>query len=188
VEKTMELLPLGPVVFIDTAGIDDKGKLGEQRVAKTVQVIDRTDLGLIITNFNCYGEYETSMITELEKKDVPFILVFNKSDIYSEDPAVVIQLKKMNVPWVETSTVNGSGLADLKELIFEAAPVDYINRSAILADLVGPGELAVLVIPIDKEAPKGRLILPQVQSIRDLLNHHSFCMVVRDTELQLAFE
>src|SRR5690606_30131622 len=88
VEKTMELLPLGPVVFIDTAGIDDKGKLGEQRVAKTVQVIDRTDLGLIITNFNCYGEYETSMITELEKKDVPFILVFNKSDIYSEDPTV----------------------------------------------------------------------------------------------------
>lgn len=186
VEKPMELLPLGPVLFIDTAGIDDAGALGEKRVAKTRAVFDRTDLGVIVTNFSDWGEYELRLMEEFKNRDIPFLVVFNKTDVVDENPDVASQLDSVKVPYVFTSATQGSGLLDLRQLILKTAPPDFIERPAILADLVGPGEAAVLVVPIDKEAPKGRLILPQVQSIRDLLDNDSFCMVVKERELREA--
>lgn len=183
VEKPMELLPLGPVLFIDTAGIDDEGVLGGKRVAKTVAVFDRTDLGIIVTSFNDWGDFELSLMEALKTRDIPFIVVFNKTDIAPENHYITSQLDSVKVKYVLTSVTGFEGISDLRQLILKTAPADFIERPAILADLVGPGEMAVLVVPIDKEAPKGRLILPQVQSIRDLLDHDAFCMVVKDAGL-----
>ena len=186
VEKPMELLPLGPVLFIDTAGIDDVGALGIKRIAKTMSVFDRTDLGVIVSNFNDWDEYELRLMEEFKNREIPFVVVFNKTDIYDENQDITSQLDSVKVKYVFTSALRGTGILDLRQLLLKAAPSDYINRPSILADLVGPGEAAILVIPIDKEAPKGRLILPQVQSIRDLLDNDSFCMVVKERELRQA--
>ncbi len=186
VEKPMELLPLGPVLFIDTAGIDDVGELGEKRIAKTLAVFDRTDLGIIVTNFKDWGNYEQNLINELKDRAIPYVIVFNKTDLYSEEKSVTQKLDEEKTKYTLTSALKGTGLLDLRQLLLNSAPPDYINRPSILADLVGAGEAAMLVVPIDKEAPKGRLILPQVQSIRDLLDNDAFCMVVKERELREA--
>jgi [FeFe] hydrogenase H-cluster maturation GTPase HydF len=184
VEKPMELLPLGPVLFIDTAGIDDIGYLGEKRIKKTLAVFDRTDLGIIVSNFADWGEYEHQLISEFKNREIPFIIVFNKIDSFNENLDITSQLDSVNLGYVFTSAINGKGIPELRKLLLQQAPTDFINRPAILSDLVGPGEAAILVVPIDKEAPKGRLILPQVQSIRDLLDNDSFCVVVKERELR----
>ncbi len=186
VEKPMELLPLGPVLFIDTAGIDDTSALGQKRIEKTTAVFDRTDLGIIVTNFTEWGEYEYRLIETFKRKEIPFIIVFNKCDIQVEDLDITSQLDSVKIKYISVSALTGNGLSGLRELILQAAPNEFINRPSILADIVGPGEAAVLVVPIDKEAPKGRLILPQVQSIRDLLDNDSFCLVVKERELREA--
>ena len=184
VEKPMELLPLGPVLFIDTAGIDDLGHLGEKRVAKTMSVFDRTDLGIIVSNFNDWNDYEQQIMNEFTDRAIPFIVVFNKSDLFEENIDIIIKLNSNKIKFTKTSALKGTGFTELRQLLLRSAPEDFIDRPGILSDLVGPGEAAVLVVPIDKEAPKGRLILPQVQSIRDLLDNDSFCVVVKERELR----
>lgn len=186
VEKPMELLPLGPVLFIDTAGIDDLGHLGEKRVAKTMSVFDRTDLGVIVSNFNDWDDYEQQILDEFKDRAIPFIVVFNKTDLFDENEEIIKRLKSSKIKFTKTSVLNGTGFNELRQLLLLSAPEDFIDRPGILADLVDPGEAAVLVVPIDKEAPKGRLILPQVQSIRDLLDNDSFCVVVKERELREA--
>jgi [FeFe] hydrogenase H-cluster maturation GTPase HydF len=187
VEKPMELLPLGPVLFIDTAGIDDSGALGEKRIQKTMQVFDRTDLGLLVTNYNEWGDFEEQILKELQDRNIPTIIVFNKCDLHPNGNCLSKSISAEKIPVVETSVLSGKGIQELREAILKQSPDDFINRPAIVSDLVGPGEMAVLVIPIDKEAPKGRLILPQVQSIRDLLDADSFCVVVKERELREVF-
>jgi [FeFe] hydrogenase H-cluster maturation GTPase HydF len=187
VEKPMELLPLGPVLFIDTAGIDDTSALGEKRVQKTMQVFDRTELGLIISKSDEWGEFEDLILKELNDRAIPTIVVLNKSDLVTEGIFQTNSFSEAKIPVVKTSALTGFGMADLRQAILNRAPEDYINRPCIVSDLVGPGEMAILVVPIDKEAPKGRLILPQVQTIRDLLDNDSFCMVVKERELRDAF-
>lgn len=184
VEKPMELLPVGPVLFIDTAGIDDTGALGELRIRKTRQVFERTDIGVLVTEAGQWGAFEQGILKELADRQVPTIIVLNKMD-QVPDARVPDTLDK-TLAVVKASAVQGQGILELRQAILQAAPDDYINQPAILADLVGPGEMAVLVVPIDKEAPKGRLILPQVQSIRDLLDHDALCMVVKERELTAA--
>jgi [FeFe] hydrogenase H-cluster maturation GTPase HydF len=187
VEKPMELLPLGPVLFIDTAGIDDSGALGEKRIQKTMQVFDRTDLGLLVTNYSEWGNFEEQILNELRDRNIPTIIVFNKCDLHPNGNCLAKSISAEKIPVVETSVLSGKGIQELREAILKQAPDDFINRPAIVSDLVGPGEMAVLVVPIDKEAPKGRLILPQVQSIRDLLDADSFCVVVKERELREVF-
>lgn len=187
VEKPMELLPLGPVLFIDTAGIDDSGALGEKRIKKTMAVFDRTDLGLIISNSHDWGEFEEAILQELRDRNIPSIIVFNKSDLYPTGDCIRKSFAGEKIPVVETSALNGNGILDLRQAILNAAPDDFVNRPGIVSDLVPAGEAAILVVPIDKEAPKGRLILPQQQTIRDLLDNDSFCMVVKERELREAF-
>jgi [FeFe] hydrogenase H-cluster maturation GTPase HydF len=188
VEKPMELLPLGPVLFIDTAGIDDVGALGEMRVAKTRQAFDRTDVGVVVVGSDGWGEFETKLIDELHARETPAIVVFNKADLWQPDDALVRGLKQDKVPTLATVAARGDGVLALRQALIQAAPEDYINAPAIVGDLVPPGEMAMLVVPIDKEAPKGRLILPQVQTIRDLLDSDAYCMVVKERELRDALE
>jgi [FeFe] hydrogenase H-cluster maturation GTPase HydF len=187
VEKPMELLPLGPVLFIDTAGIDDSGDLGEKRIGKTMQVFDRTELGLIISKADEWGAFEEEILRELNDRGIPVIVVLNKCDLITTSNSLAKSITTAKIPVVETSALTGLGIVELRQAILKNAPDDYINRPSIVSDLVGPGEMAVLVVPIDKEAPKGRLILPQVQSIRDLLDADSFCVVVKERELREVF-
>lgn len=188
VEKPMELLPLGPVLFIDTAGIDDTGALGEKRIRKTMQVFDRTELGLIISKYDEWGDFEEQILKELQDRAIPVIVVFNKCDLVAESACLNKSFSAEKIPTVETSAVTGQGIQELRQAILKNAPEDFVNRPSIVSDLVGPGEMAILVVPIDKEAPKGRLILPQVQSIRDLLDGDAFCMVVKERELREAMK
>jgi [FeFe] hydrogenase H-cluster maturation GTPase HydF len=188
VEKPMELLPIGAVLFIDTAGVDDVGALGEMRVQKTKQVFDRTDVGIIVTIAGEWGEFEETILTELRERKIPVIVVFNKTDIARVDTALEGRLKDLQISCVETAAANGEGVLDLREALVKAAPEEFINAPAIIGDLVPSGELVVLVIPIDLEAPKGRLILPQVQSIRDILDNDAYCLVVKERELRDALD
>ena len=188
VEKPMELLPVGPVLFIDTAGIDDVGALGEMRVQRTRQVFDRTDVGIIVTEAGHWGEFEDAILAELRKRETPTIAIFNKMDLDTPKSEVVARLKGLKVQRVETVAKDGEGILDLREALIKVAPDEFINAPAIIGDLVPAGELVVLVVPIDLEAPKGRLILPQVQSIRDILDSDAYCMICKERELRDALD
>jgi [FeFe] hydrogenase H-cluster maturation GTPase HydF len=188
VEKPMELLPLGPVLFIDTAGIDDTGELGALRVQKTRQVLERADLAVLVAAAGLWGDFETEMLAELKARQTPVVVVINKTDTAQPDANLLVKLADDKLRVVPTSVARGTGLPELRQALLDTAPPDFIDSPAILGDLVGPGGLAVLVVPIDKEAPKGRLILPQVQSIRDLLDSDALCLVVKERELRRALD
>jgi [FeFe] hydrogenase H-cluster maturation GTPase HydF len=186
VEKPMELLPLGPVVFIDTAGVDDEGALGTLRVQKTRQAIDRTDLAMLVTEADCWTDYEERLLVELRDRKVPVVVCLSQCDRVRPDSTLLARLIEAKIPTAQCSAVTGSGLAEVREALLQAAPAELLAQPRILGDLVGPGGLAVLVVPIDKEAPKGRLILPQVQAIRDLLDTDAMCIVVKENGLRQA--
>ncbi len=186
VEKPMELLPLGPVLFIDTAGIDDVGALGEMRIARTRAVFDRTDLGVLVTADGEWGRFEADLLEALTHRGIPVIVVMNKVDQAGADASLVARLAEREIPLIQTSAFTGEGIVELRQQLIKKTPADFIAGTAIISDLVGPGETAILVVPIDKEAPKGRLILPQVQTIRDLLDGDSLCLVVKERELRQA--
>jgi [FeFe] hydrogenase H-cluster maturation GTPase HydF len=188
VEKPMELLPIGPVVFIDTAGIDDCGALGDLRVQKTRGVFDRADVAIVVAAAGAWGDFEASLLRELQERKTPHVVVFNKADLGSPAAETRQQLAESRTPLVETVATQGTGLLDLREALIELVPKDMLDPPAIAADLVPAGEMAVLVVPIDMEAPKGRLILPQVQTIRDLLDNDAYCMVVKERELRDALD
>lgn len=188
VEKVMEFLPIGPVVFIDTAGIDDCGALGALRMQRTRRVFDRTDLAVVVAAAGVWGDFEAALIAELAGRQIPCIAVFNKADQGRPADDTRAQLAAAHIPLVETVATAGTGLLDLREALINIVPSDFLDPPAIVADLVPAGELAVLVVPIDKAAPRGRLILPQVQTIRDLLDNDSCCLVVKERELRPALE
>jgi [FeFe] hydrogenase H-cluster maturation GTPase HydF len=188
VEKPMELLPVGPVLFIDTAGIDDVGALGEMRVARTRQVFDRTDVGILVMEAGQWGPFEEGMLAELRPREIPAIVVANKTDIAGPPADLESCLKAAGIPLVRTVASRGEGVLDLREALIRTAPEEFINAPAIIGDLVPAGELVVLVVPIDLEAPKGRLILPQVQAIRDVLDVDAYCLVVKERELREALD
>ncbi|MFW0860563.1 MAG: [FeFe] hydrogenase H-cluster maturation GTPase HydF [Dethiobacter sp.] len=187
VYKAMEILPIGPVVLIDTAGIDDEGELGALRVKKAHAVLRKADLVLLVMEVGEQISQHEERIAELcREKGVSLVGVLNKSDL---NMAVEEQRKqyneKLGLTPVVVSAVTGNGLLELKLAIIAAAPVAWDDRT-IMGDLLQPGDLAVLLVPIDKAAPKGRLILPQVQTIRDILDHHALSLVVMEGELKGA--
>ena len=178
VKKAMELLPLGPVVIIDTPGIDDVGELGELRVKKARQVLNYTDVAVLVTEAE--GELtaaENELVSLFEAKKIPYIIARNKSDLRSSAPPAD--------KTVYVSAKTGAGVFELKEEIGSLAKGEE-NKKRIVADLIEENDLVVLVVPIDKAAPKGRLILPQQQTIRDILDAGAISVVVRDTELPNA--
>jgi [FeFe] hydrogenase H-cluster maturation GTPase HydF len=188
VEKPMELLPIGPVLFIDTAGVDDFGDLGGMRVEKSRRVFDRVDVGVLVVAGGDWGEFEDNILDELTVRGTPAIVVFNKNDLAEPEEALLQRLEDLRIPYLRTVAPEREGIDDLREALIQSTPDAFINTPAIIGDLIPPGELVVLVVPIDKEAPKGRLILPQVQTIRDLLDNGSYCIVVKEHQLREALE
>ena len=186
VEKPMEFLPLGPVLFVDTAGIDDEGALGEQRIAKTRKALERTDLALLVAEAASWGPFEEELLGEIRARAIPVVVVLNKVDAGPPSPVLLERLAAASVPAVETSVVSDRGVADLRRALLAAAPSDVLEGRRIVGDLVSPGDVVVLVTPIDAEAPKGRLILPQVQTLRDLLDSGAIAVVAREHELKEA--
>lgn len=184
VEKPMEILPLGPVLFMDTAGLDDEGALGEKRVQKTRMALDRTDLALLVAEAGKWSDFEDGLFAELRARDMPVIVAFNKSDMGLPTEELRTRLSDSGATVVETNALRSEGIDKLRGALLENAPADFFESRRLVSDLVPPGALAVLVVPIDKEAPKGRLILPQVQAIRDLLDGDAFCAVVKERELR----
>lgn len=178
VKKAMELLPLGPVVIIDTPGIDDVGELGELRVKKARQVLNYTDIAVLVTEAESeLTAAESELVSLFEAKNIPHIIARNKSDLRSSMPPAD------NTVYVSAKT--GAGIFELKEIIGALAKGEESGKR-IVADLLEENDLVVLVVPIDKAAPKGRLILPQQQTIRDILDAGAISVVVRDTELPNA--
>ncbi|MBN2803305.1 MAG: [FeFe] hydrogenase H-cluster maturation GTPase HydF [Deltaproteobacteria bacterium] len=188
VEKPMELLPLGPVIFIDTAGIDDEGDLGELRIQKSMNAVKRTDIGIIVSDSGKIEKFEQRLITIFKEYKIPFFIIFNKSDLQEIFQETANYLENEKISYVKTGAKDGIGINLIKNEIIKTAPEDYLAGQPIAGDLVPPGETAILVVPIDKEAPKGRLILPQVQTIRDLLDSDTVVMVVKERELSHALD
>jgi [FeFe] hydrogenase H-cluster maturation GTPase HydF len=188
VEKPMELLPLGPVQFVDTAGVDDEGALGALRIERTKAVLDRVDQGVLVTEGGGWGAFEDALIGELEARRVPVLVVFNKSDVQAPDVHEVARLEAAHVPSVVVSALTGAGVLEVREALLSLAPAGFFDSRRLVTDLVPPGEIAILVVPIDKEAPKGRLIQPQVLAIRDLLDSDAYCLVVKERELRSALD
>lgn len=181
VEKSMELLPIGPVTFLDTAGINDDTALGEKRLEKTMKVINRADIAVIVTDYDGITDYENILIEKFNELKIPFLVVVNKSDI--KKGSVI------NLPHIITSAVSDNDIVfKFKEALVKLLPDDFINSPKIAGDLVPPKSTIILVIPIDKEAPKGRIILPQVQTIRDLLDSDCLTYVVKVSELKQAID
>jgi len=186
--KAMEILPLGPVVIIDTAGIDDTGALGEKRVRRTLQILDRTEMALLVLDrAHPPDGYEQDLAERIRARDIPLLAVGNKSDLDQPDDALRQWAQTRNLPYAPVSAITGEGIDALKQLMIKHAPTDRLEPP-LVGDLVRPGDLALLVVPIDKAAPKGRLILPQVMTLRDLLDHDAYGLVVKERELRMALE
>ena len=186
VQKSMELLPLGPVVVIDTPGIDDEGELGALRVKKSYQVLNKSDAAVLVVNASLgLCEEDFAFIEHIQKKQIPYAVAFNKSDLApSASLAKDLQyLKEHHIDFVSVSTADLSGIDTLKEKIATLAKTED-TKLRIVADLIHPSDFVVLVVPIDKAAPKGRLILPQQQTIRDILEADATAIVVKEYELR----
>ena len=192
VEKSMELLPIGPVTFLDTAGINDETLLGEKRLEKTLSIINRTDIGVIVCDFNGIDEYEKSLIEKFESLGIPYFFVINKNDekpINEDKYKQIMEIVKDEKKILKTSVVSDNEIVyKFKNTLVHLLPEDFINSPRIAGDLIPEESTVILVIPIDKEAPKGRIILPQVQTIRDLLDSDCMSYVVKETELKSALE
>jgi [FeFe] hydrogenase H-cluster maturation GTPase HydF len=187
VYKTMEILPLGPVVLIDTAGIDDVGELGNLRIKKTIGVLAKADLMvLVIDAGQTPGEkaYELELIRKAGEQGVPVLGVLNKIDLYPEAKAPEFE-RLLGIRVVPASAASRQGIEQLVKEMIRLAPKDW-SSPTILGDLINPGDTVVLVVPIDLAAPRGRLILPQVQTIRDLLDNDAMALVVKERELKTA--
>lgn len=180
--KSMEILPLGPVVLIDTAGIDDVGELGTLRVQRTYDVINKTDIGLIVFDSNqTEFKYELELIKEFKKRQKPYLLVGNKIDIKKSEYKLDAIFKKDVIHLV--SAKEKHGIDELKKVISTTLKIEE-EKFRVVGDLINPGDLIVLVTPIDKAAPKGRLILPQQQTIRDILESDAIAIVTKEHELR----
>ena len=187
VYKTMELLPLGPVMVIDTPGIDDEGELGALRVHKSYQVLNKTDIAILVIDSTAgKGEEELELIHRFHKKGIPYLIVYNKIDLLSTEKIKDLAMS-VRAGEVLVSASDGMNIQELKEKIASLKSEDT-HKYPLIQDLIEPLDLVILVVPIDKAAPKGRLILPQQQTIRDILERGALSLVVRDTELKSTLD
>ena len=220
VEKSMELLPIGPVTFLDTAGLDDTTELGEKRIEKTMKVLNRIDVAVIVCDYNkidskfgtpdenndYFDDCEKDLVEKLEELKIPYLIVVNKCDLndkfvvgqvsptynsdennFSETNYSLLTTHHSLTTIIFTSAKTDERLVfKFKEALVKLLPEDFVNSPKIVGDLVPPKSTVVLVIPIDKEAPKGRIILPQVQTLRDLLDSNCLTYVVKESELKDA--
>ncbi|MBC8078920.1 MAG: [FeFe] hydrogenase H-cluster maturation GTPase HydF [Gorillibacterium sp.] len=198
VYKSMELLPLGPVVLIDTAGLDDEGELGELRKKKTLEVLNKTDVALIVVDAaSGVTSFDRQIVEMVRSKAIPTLGILNKIDLLTntnpstaaEDLAVLVSQTEaeLGLKMIPVSAVEQQGMNELKKALIAAVP-DEDDKFRIVGDLLSPGDLVVLVVPIDKAAPKGRLILPQQQTIRDILESDAIAVVTKEYELKETLE
>lgn len=193
VYKAMELLPAGPVVVIDTPGLDDVGDLGKMRIEKAVGVLRKTDLAiLVVDSSKGFSKADEDILSNIAERKIPAIIVSNKSDISETNNSDSISdnslVKNSGYTVMKASATTKEGIHELKEKIAALLNEDSDNGKVLVGDLINAGDIVVLVVPIDKAAPKGRLILPQQQTIRDLLDHGAIPIVCRDSELQCVID
>lgn len=185
VEKSMEFLPLGPVVFIDTAGIDDMGEIGQQRIEKTKKTFDRTDIAIIMSDYNGWDNYEINLFNEFKTRNIPILAIINKQDIGKISTKNLETIEKyVKTPILTTLNSDEQIIDTIKKELIKICPDDFINPVSILGDLIEHNDTVILVVPIDKEAPKGRLILPQVQVLRDILDNNAKAFITQVEELE----
>jgi len=195
VYKAMEILPLGPVMLIDTAGLDDRGDLGQLRVKKSMEVLEKTDVTLLVADSTVgFGDQERKIYLLCQERNLPIIVLFNKSDLIDEQQRSVLLAYMQNeltgsenTPVLFVSSSTKEGIPSLKQQLGKVKPTEWL-APAIVGDIISPGDMVVLVVPIDTAAPLGRLILPQVQTIRDILDHDCLTVVCREYELKKALE
>ncbi|MHB8155569.1 MAG: [FeFe] hydrogenase H-cluster maturation GTPase HydF [Candidatus Omnitrophota bacterium] len=186
VYKAMEILPIGPCMLIDTAGIDDQGILGEERVKRTLVVLRKTDLGLIVVSPDTIiDNFEEEMVETFKKKKLPFLFVINKSELAGNQAQDY--LEKNKIPFIKVSSKTKLGIEELKKKIIQMAPGHW-SPIPLLGDIISPKDVIILVCPIDSAMPQGRLILPQVQVMRDCLDNNAIALVTKETELLDCFK
>lgn len=187
VEKSMELLPVGPVTFLDTAGLDDETELSVQRIEKTMKVVNRIDVAVVVCDFNGIGKLENDLIEKFKELKIPYLIVVNKCDLAPKSFHIDLKSELSNI--IYTSVKKDEKIVfKFKEALVNLLPEDFVNSPKIVGDLVSAKSTVILVIPIDKEAPKGRIILPQVQTLRDLLDNNCLSYVVKESELKDALD
>lgn len=187
VEKSMELLPVGPVTFLDTAGLDDETELSVQRIEKTMKVVNRIDVAVVVCDFNGIGKFENDLIEKFKELKIPYLIVVNKCDLAPKSFHIDLKPELSNIIYTSVKK-DEKILFKFKEALVNLLPEDFVNSPKIVGDLVPAKSTVILVIPIDKEAPKGRIILPQVQTLRDLLDNNCLSYVVKESELKDALD
>lgn len=186
VPKHYELLPLGPVTFYDTAGLDDSGELGNLRVKSARKILLRSDIALLVVGEKGLGEYEKQLAREIERLGIPFITVFNKTDLRAVSPEDREFCSASGMTSVEASSTEGTGIDALKQALITIAPPEMREEPVLAGDLIDEGDWVLCVVPIDLAAPKGRLILPQVQVLRDILDRDALAITVKEKEIEEA--
>lgn len=187
VEKSCELFPIGAVTFLDTAGIDDSTNLSKLRIEKTLKVLNRTDIAVLITTSQGFSNYEINLTNKFKELEIPYIVIINKSDIEKISKQKLEEIKNYTKNIYEMSAINDKNITDnFVSALVKIVPDEFVNPPSILGDKVKKSDVVILVTPIDKEAPKGRLILPEVQTIRDLLDNDCISVVVQQNNLENA--
>lgn len=202
VSKAMEILPIGPCMLIDTPGLDDEGELGQKRIQKAMQVLNKTDIAIVVLDINALSKEdldssralpvkECEILSQIEERKIPAVIVLNQTDKLADDQVQIVQntvaQKNKSIPVIAVSAGNGNGIQELKEALIKKAP-DVDTELNIISDKVEAGDMVVLVVPVDSAAPKGRLIMPQQQVIRDLLDHQAVAVVTQVLELRDVLE
>jgi [FeFe] hydrogenase H-cluster maturation GTPase HydF len=188
VSKSMEILPIGPVVLTDTAGIDDTGELGKLRVDKSLRVLERTDLAVLVVESGTEPrEFEVDLVSKIKERDIPLVIAATKTDIQPDFSAIRKWAEEHSVLCVPVSSATRDGIERLKEAIIQISPTG-LPEPTIIGDLITGGDIVVLVVPIDTGAPKGRLILPQVMTIRDVLDHDAIAVTVKERDLSACLD
>lgn len=183
VKKSMEIFGIGPCVLVDTAGLDDSGEVGEKRVAKSLESLKIIDIALLLISNNLIGKEEEEVIQQFKRYELPYIIVHNKADIQPLNAICRQQLAQFGVPIVDCSAATKQGLEELVQAIVTATPASAYRQENLLDEIIHEGETIVLVMPQDSEAPEGRLILPQVQVIRNILDNKAIAICLQPSEL-----
>ena len=184
VKKSMEISGIGPVILVDTAGIDDEGDLGQKRIARSIAALKTVDLAVLIITQNTFGNFEENLIRDFRDYDIPFIILHNKSDIEPISPQTrELLYETYKAPLLDFSSLHPENKEKVIQVMRDTIPPTAYKKASLLGDLLSYGDLVLLITPIDIEAPEGRLILPQVQAIRDILDNDCICVVAKEKEV-----
>ncbi len=185
VEKSAELFPVGAVTFLDTAGLDDITELGEKRIEKTLKALNRTDVGVIVCDYNGFTGNERELVTKFETLKIPYLVVVNKIDVQAISDEKIREIEEFTKNILQISVINDTNMTDkFVDALLKILPDEFVNDFSMMGDLISSEETVVLVTPIDKEAPRGRLILPEVQAIRDALDNNCIACVTQVPQLE----